>query len=127
MTNNIQEKEALQNNFDSICESIVNDSAISPQSPAANSQKLEISPNFKEYATPIINKLKPPSRYIKNSKIDQPGYITTEQLIRLIELRHKYAEQIKFYKTPTLIVYIFSLIIFFLLCVFFGLHKINII
>lgn len=127
MQNHIQEQETLQNNFDSICESIVNDNTVLSQPLAANSQNSVIDPNFKEYATPIINKLKPPTRWIKNSKIDQPGYITTEQLIRLIELRHKYAEQFKFYKTSTLIISIISLLIFFLLCIFFGLHQINII
>lgn len=127
MSNNLQKQEALQNDFDSICNNIVKNNIIPEQHHDTNSQESVMFSNFKDYASPIINKLKPPTPWLRDSKIDQPGYITTEQLIRIIELRHKNAEQVKFYRLSKKIITIVSIIIFLTLCLCFGLHQINII
>ncbi len=121
-----QEQETLQKDFNAICDSIVNSNIVPSQHSTINSpQNIKIS-DFDEYAMAVINKMKTSNPWGLKVKIDLPGYITTEQLTKMIELRHKNAEQIQFYKRSTKIITVGSIIIWTLFCICFGLISINV-
>ena len=128
MSNTPQEHEMQKNNFDAICDSIVNSNIASSQlSDTISSQSITVA-DFNKYATAIINKMKTsnPLGLGFQVKIDLPGYITTEQLTKLIELRHKNAEQDQFYKRSTKIIFVGSVIFWTLFYICYGLIKFNV-